>query len=228
MTQTELPGLYIGVDNFNVIESALMISTMRSFLCIYSGGIIVNGYPDDGLEMTQPNPADPMTGRYSASDDRLDIEWNDGSRTRAERLAPTVLKLFDRTYARLDRCNDLALDGTYARLDGDAGWPVIRFGSDGTFDDQGVLMYTGLTAAPRWLNDQATLAGIRGSGTWRVSNNTLYLDYAGIGQVSTCVYVPFGQPLDPPIVEFDLNGYSFARTESQPAIPPASWTPGQL
>jgi hypothetical protein len=225
---TEIPGLYIGIDNFNLIERPLTISTMRNYLCVYSGGIIVNGYPDDGLEMTAPNPTDPFTGRYAATDATLEIEWNDGSRTRAQRLAPTVLELFGRTYARLDRCTDLPLEGTYGRLDGDPGWPVIRFGPGGTFDDTGVLMYTGLTAAPRWINNQDALAQVRGSGTYRVSNNTLYLDYAGAGRITACIYVPFGRSLEAPVAEFDLNGYSFARSESFPNIPPGTWTPGQL
>lgn len=228
MAPTEIPGLYIGVDDFDVIVGPLIISTIRSYLCLYSGGTIVNGYPDYGLEMTPPDAADPFTGKYTASDGMLEIEWNDGTRSRAERLDPTVVQLFGRTYARLDRSTDLALDGTYARLDGDPGWPVIRFRPDGTFDDQGILTYTGLPVAARWRDDPDRLARIRGSGTWRVSNNTLYLDYAGIGQITACVYVPFGRSLDGPISELDLNGFSFARSESLTHIPPATWTPGQL
>jgi hypothetical protein len=228
MALTEIPGLYIGVDNFAIVAGPLMISTSRSYLCLYSSGIIVNGYPDYGLEMTPPDPTDPFAGRYAPGDGMLDIEWNDGTRTRATRVDPTVLQLFGRTYARLDRCTDLALDGTYARLDGDPDWPVIRFGHDGTFDDQGILMYTGLKAAARWLDDRDTFERIRGSGTWHVSNNTLYLDYAGVGQITACIYVPFGRSLDSPISEFDLNGFSFVRTESLKHVPPAAWTPGQL
>lgn len=114
------------------------------------------------------------------------------------------------------------------RQGGDPAWPVIVFHPNRRFEDGGVLSYTGLTATARWREATEELAQIRGSGQWRVSNNTLYLDYEGFGQLSACVYVPFGRDTDNPIAEIDLNGYSFERRESQSAIPPATWTRGQL
>lgn len=225
---SEIPGLYIAVDSIDLISGPLLVSAARKYACLFSGGLIVRGYPDLGLEMFQPDPTDPATGSYAASDNTLDIVWNSGQRSQAERLAPTAFRLFDATWVRLDRCTDLGLSGTYARRDGDPEWPRIGFRPDGTFQDEGVLSFTGLTVAPQWLDDVEVLRQIRGAGRWRVSNNTLYLDYAAAGQLTCCVYVPPGRSLTAPVAEIDWNGYAFVRQESLRPVPAATWTPGQL
>lgn len=158
----------------------------RSYLVFLASGWVTRDAPCRGLERIDLSKLSPESvGRYRVGGDKIEISWRSGDVVTVQRT-PGRIDLYGGNYQpMIIDSRALVLQGRYGRSDGEAAWPTIEFRSDGSFVDEGVLDYIGLPDTERsWrFRNPPT-----GPGTYRITNGTLSLRYAG-GHTETVGFV---------------------------------------
>ena len=158
----------------------------------------------------------PAHGRYRVTGNRVEIIWSDG------KMAAGVLKkngvlvasgnYTDNEYVPLPVLDNITLDGTYLfRATPYIQSYSISFARNGRFRDSGLLSRTGLTGTYKYSGLHWSTDPPRGTGSYRIRNNTLYLDYDNKIRLSVEILL---EPTDKGKAAFSsitLGGFKFPR-----------------
>jgi hypothetical protein len=176
-----MQGVYIGYK----MRGMAGLRTHFEYLTFLADGNLVRALPEQGLDNFDFKEAlkknRDYCGRYRVNGNQVAITWADNTTENATREG-TSLKIRGDSYFPVPRSDGLKLKGTY-RQEGTAAAPYfIRFSSDGSFSDNGVLNLL------NYRND--TQKG--GRGTYRIGNNTITLSYADGRKVPLSFFI-FGE-----------------------------------
>jgi hypothetical protein len=164
----------------------------RDWITFLPGGRVYARLPDEGLENFNYNAAirehPPAQGSYVVNGNTVQVSWPSGG-GRVFKKTPDGELWEDRTnYTPLPKATGLKLDGTYAvQWNELSAQRTITFTSDGRFEEHGLRNM--INWEPRD-SDQ-------GSGTYRISNNTLELRYTN-GRVLQINFYVFADELKKP------------------------------
>jgi hypothetical protein len=212
-----LRGVYVGHQGgFNILGGYEVYITQRG-LTFFPNGEFITGSAIEGPDAYNTAHAS-VKGRYRVSGGQLELEYDTGDRTSARIGGDGRFTVYGVQYQPLPRMDGARLSGSYGRIWSDPWYgekPVIRFSTDGRFEDQGVLGQTALSAADKYLNGERPIWNeyqpLRGAGTYRIQNNTLYLDYSTGHRETVQIYTTPEYASRNPIPAIVLGGSTFER-----------------
>lgn len=195
----DLYGIYIATTKQLIapgpgspVQYGLTWTPGRDWITFLPGGRVYARLPDEGLENFDYEAAirehPPAQGSYVIAGNMVRVTWPSGG-GRVFKRTPDGELWEDRTnYSPLPRATGLKLSGTWAvQWNEYSRQRTIRFSSDGRFAEQGLLNM--INWEPR---DK-----VAGSGTYRISNNTLELRYSD-GRVLQINFYVFPEELKKP------------------------------
>jgi hypothetical protein len=173
-----MQGVYIGYK----MRGMAGLRTHFEYLTFLPEGNVVRLLPEQGLDNFDFKDAvrkdRDYCGRYRVNGNTIKITWGDNNTEVATREG-TSLKIQGDSYFPVPRSDGLKLNGAYHQ-EGTAAAPyVIRFRSDGSFTENGMLNLVNY-------RDQKQNGG---RGTYRIGNNTITLTYADGRRVPLSFYI---------------------------------------
>lgn len=173
-----LSGLYIGYKTRGLIG----LDTHFEYLAFFPDGNVIRYLPEEGLQNFNFSEAlrtsRDYCGRYQVNGNQLNIAWANNDSEQGTRTA-SGWKILGDEYFHLARSDGLKLDGTYHREDPELANRAFLFTPDGRFAENGMLnlvAYSGSNTA-------------QGGGYYRISNNTLTLNYSDGRRISLSFYI---------------------------------------
>jgi hypothetical protein len=149
------------------------------FLCLAADGRAYTGRPTGGpgacFDAQADDPRSASYGRYTLSGDEVVIQWNRQANTqKLKRRADGKLGQETIVYHKLEACDGLRLDGTYAITWGDGTKSRVAFSKDGRFTEDGLKHCVNLDnlVYPDWPKLPE-----KGAGTYSIAKNTLEVTY---------------------------------------------------
>jgi hypothetical protein len=191
-----LEGLYVGTESrqqFNPNTKYYDYIVRQIYYLFLPDGRVYYGLPKGGglsnfnFEQVQREDSNNC-GNYQVSNNQIQFRWPDGRYNQAISFArknDEIIQIGQTVYYRVSRFDGLKLDGIYSvrsftntsagnSVGGVSGERAIAFKSDGSFAEQGFVGFAGSTA-----NVGGTASSSSsGSGTYRISGNTLELNYS--------------------------------------------------
>ncbi|HEY6308262.1 MAG TPA: hypothetical protein VI488_17590 [Candidatus Angelobacter sp.] len=173
-----MQGVYIGYK----MRGMAGLRTHFEYLTFLPDGNVVRLLPEQGLDNFDFKDAvrkdRDYCGRYRVNGNTIKITWGDNNTEVATREG-TSLKIQGDSYFPVPRSDGLKLNGAYHQ-EGTAAAPyTIRFRSDGSFTENGMLNLVNY-------RDQKQNGG---RGTYRIGNNTITLTYADGRKVPLSFYI---------------------------------------
>jgi hypothetical protein len=174
------------------VQYGLTWTPGRDWITFLPGGRVFARLPEEGLEnfdydaAVRKNPE--ARGTYVVSGNVVRVTWPSGGGKIFKRTADGELWEDRTNYTPLPKATGLKLDGIYAvQWNEQSRQRVIGFTPDGRFEERGFLDM--INWHPRDID--------HGSGTYRISNNTLELRYTD-GRVLQINFYVFPEELNKP------------------------------
>lgn len=195
-----LDGLYQGV------RTTLAGKVTLDLITFFPDGRAASEPPDEGLASPPPWArmcAKMQCGSYQVTGNQVTVRYTGGDRAEYEIQAGGVLRRANsqRRYRPLAPLDALRLDGVYAVQWQDGRVVMgITFAADGRFREYNLLAYSGwvLRGQTYWDDEgRARVVVGEGSGTYRISRNTLELRYTNGPTARFLIFVPPGVAVGP-------------------------------
>ena len=184
-----LDGLYLG---YRMRGATAFESTHFEYLVFFPDGNAIRNLPFEGLEhfdfAAAVKTSREYCGRYRLNGDTVTITWGDRSEETGLRSA-SGLKIRGDSYFPVSKSDGLTLDGIYRREGADLARYGIRFTTAGRFEENGMLPLIAYALTTDKQINQAP-----GSGTYRIGNNTLTLQYADGRTIALSFFVWPAEP----------------------------------
>ena len=201
---------YRGSVEFNPAGGRGELGQRVDFLCFASDGRAYNGRPSGGpgacFEADDPHSS--SYGRYTISGDDVIIKWNfdkflnQQHTQKLKRRPDGKLEQDDATFHKLEPCDGLKLDGTYAITWADGSKSRVRFTKDGRFTEQGLKDCVNLDQLvyPDWPKLPPS-----GGGTYSIRHNTLEVKYDNDGPTRRMFFFTPDDPTNPKRISIAFN-----------------------
>lgn len=194
-----LEGLYVGTESrqqFNVLTKYYDYIVRQIYYLFLPDGRVYYGLPKGGslsrFDFARAQREDPKNcGTYRLLGNQIQFNWPDSKPNQpvAFSRSPDGIQIGRTRYYRVGRFDGLRLDGTYSVRSftntsapgvegGVSGEKRITFSQDGRFSQQGFVGFAGATQGGSGDVGAATRSQSSGSGTYRISDNTLELSYS--------------------------------------------------
>lgn len=175
--QNGIAGVYMGVPaNFTFVtpytSTGLVQQSGKDFFVLFPNGQLRRNLPQGGLDhfdIAKDKATTPGNwGTYKVTSSRILIDWQTAKGDFFAERANGGFRYQSDPYVLMPESDNARIEGTYKREDGMNPSARITFQRNGTFHE------TGLIGPYIALNNYK----IPGSGTYHVSDHSLYLDYS--------------------------------------------------
>ena len=194
---------YRGAVELNAAGGRGELGQRVDFLCLAPDGRAYSGRPAGGPAacFEAEDQRSPSYGRYTLRGDEIVITWHSNA-TFNRQATQTLNRRADGkleqegggVFHRLDPCDGLKLDGTYARTWADGSTSRVRFTRGGRFDEQGLKF---CVADEDRVNPDLPKLPERGAGTYSIAGNTLELKYDNDGPSRRIFFTTPDDPAEP-------------------------------
>jgi len=194
---------YRGAVEFEPAGNRGQRAARVEYLSLDPAGRAYNGRPSGGPAacFDADDTRSPSYGRYTLRGDDVIITWNFDrtlNRQHTQRLKRRADGKLEQDggqlFHRLEPCDGLKLDGTYAITWADGTKSRVRFTKDGRFDEQGLKHCVSLDnlVYPDWPKLPEA-----GTGTYTIARNTLEVKYEPDGPSRRMFFSTPDNPTDP-------------------------------